>query len=1841
VVELSQYQLEPLRKDGEFVLYRGLPQTTAGSSPRPILALSPVMEHPAPATVKKLEHEFSLKDELDPAWAIRPLAVTQQQSRTMLLFDDPGGEPLDRLTGCPLELEPFLRIGIALAQSLTHVHRRGLIHKDIKPSNVLANATMDQAWLTGFGIASRLPRERGAAEPPEFIAGTLAYMAPEQTGRMNRSIDSRSDLYALGVTLYELLTGRLPFTASDPMEWVHCHIARQPLPPSERRQDIPHCVSAIIDKLLAKTPEERYQTAAGVESDLRRCLEDWDRECCVHDFALGQNDRPGGLLIPEKLYGREAEVDTLLASFGRVVKSGRPELVMVSGYSGIGKSSVVNELHKALVPPRGLFASGKCDQLKRDVPYATVGQALQTLIRHLLGKPEAELSRWRDQFCQALAPNAVLVTDLIPELKFIIGEPPAVPDVAPAAAKVRFQAAVRALIGIFARAEHPLALFLDDLQWLDAATLDLLESILLESELQHLLLVCAYRDNEVDAAHPLMRKLSALYGSGAVVQEVVLGPLTHEDLTHWFADALQVEAERARPLGKLIHEKTAGNPFFANQLLQELVEDGLLTFDSGDASSRWDLDRIQAKRYTENVVDLMVGKLSRLPITTQKALNALACLGNTADISTLAIIHGTSEEQLHSHLLEALRLELLVGSNDSYRFVHDRVQEAAYSLVPEGERAPQHLRIARLLASQIVSDQREEAVFEIVGHFNRAAALLASQEEREKVAALNLKAGKRAKKAAAYVSALKYLTAGAALVATEEWQRHDLVFEIELHRSECEFLTGAVTSAEERLTMLSSRALSVSELAAVVCVQVEVYLALQKPDRGVSEGAECLRRAGFPIPRRPTELEARAAYDRVCSRLDGLGIDEVAALPVMTDPASRAILDVLAKLHPSAASVDLTFEVLTICSAVALTLERGVHDASCWAFTVLGSLAAWRYGNFEAAFRFGQLGYELIQRTGLRRYEGFVCLTFSTLLMPWAKHVATCRPVIRRTFEVAHNTGDRLWAAASGNVLLSNLLLAGDSLAEAEAEAEASVAYCRTAGFPDYIDGVSAQAALIRNLRGSTRQFGLLDDDRFDELRTENHYASQVHLLAIEFWYWTRKLQARFLAADYIAALEASRRAQDLLTYSPGMLERAEHELYSGLTHAALCESLSSNDCRQHLEAMVAHHRQLEMWARHCPENFANRAALVGAEIARIESRDLDAMRLYERAIHSSRTNGFLNNEALAYECASNFYHARGFDQFADTYLRKARACYASWGADGKVRQLDHLDPGLRHEQPLPGPGSTIATPVEGLDLATMIRVSQAVSSEIVLEKLFDTVMREAMEHAGAERGLLILPRGDELLIQAESRIRGNDVIVCLRDASATSATLPESIVRYVMRTHESVILDDASSANPFSSDSYFVQYRVHSILCLPLLNQAKFSGVLYLENNLAPRVFTSDRITVLRVLVSQAAISLENTRLYRDLEHREAKIRRLVDANIIGIATWNVEGAVLASNEAFLRILQYDREDVAAGRVCWWEMIPADQRERADRALAEVIQTGTVQPFESEFFRKDGSRVPVLLGATLFQEGGNDGVAFVLDLSEQKRAEDSLRQAQAELSHVTRMMTLGELAASIAHEVNQPLSGVVSNGSACLRWLATDSPDLDEIREGIRDIVRDAKRAAEVLARIRALVTKRKAPPREELDLNETIREVLAIVGDEAKRKSVMIRTEFADELPPIFGDRVQLQQVMLNLVMNGLEAMSSVSERARDLVITTGNTDPDQVQVTVEDSGTGLDPNAIERIFTPFYTTKPAGMGMGLSISRSILQQHGGRLWAAANEGPGTSFHFTLPKCQERERHAGAAGA
>jgi PAS domain S-box-containing protein len=1819
--ELSGYVFSSLR-EGDIALYRG-----SGSGLTPILLVA--AEESSPGCVERLEHEYALKSELDADWAARPVSLTHDNGRVTLVLEDPGGTPLNRLLGRPLDVSHFLRIAIPLAGALSHVHERGLIHKDIKPANILVDEASGGVWLTGFGIASRLPRERQAPAPPEVIAGTLAYMAPEQTGRMNRSIDPRADLYALGVSLYEMLTGSLPFTASDPMEWVHCHVARRPASPAERVKDIPTSVAAIILKLLAKTAEERYQTAAGLEEDLRRCLAGWEAHGRIDDFPLGDHDTPDQLLIPEKLYGREREIATLLASFDRVVSSGRPELVLVSGYSGIGKSSVVHELNPVLVPPRGLFASGKFDQYKRDIPYSTLAQAFQGLIRSLLSKSEDELTTWRDALHDALGPNGKLIVNLVPELQLIIGEPPPVPDLPLQGAQRRFQLVLRRFIGVFARPEHPLALFLDDLQWLDSATLDVIEDLLTQSDVRHLMLIGAYRDNEVKSSHPLMRKLEAIRTAGAPVQELVLAPLTREGLTQLTRDALHCEPGRATALAALIHEKTAGNPFFAIQFITALVEEGLLTFEYGEGRWSWDLNRMHAKGYTENVVDLMVGKLHRLPVDTQEALQRLACLGHSAAMATLALVHGTSEEEVHAHLWEAVRNAVIERLESAYRFIHDRVQEAAYSLIPEERRAPAHLRIGRLLAAHTPPEKREEAIFEIVNQLNRGAALITARDEREQLAELNLSAGKRAKASTAYASALSYLVAGMASLADDGWERRpELMFALELHRAECEFLTGALAAAEARLTMLASRAATTVEQATVACLRIDLYITLDRSDRAVDVGLIYLRHLGVEWSPHPTEEEARREYERAWALLGSREIEELIDLPVMSDPVSLANLDVLTKLALPAlyAGYDNLCS-LAICRAVNLSLEHGNTDASCFDYVTLGSVVAGpRFGDYASAFRFGQLACDLVEQRGLQRFKGRTYVTFGNVIMPWTKHVRTGRHLVRRAFDAANATGDLPFATLTCSNLITNLLAAGDPLVDVQRKAEEGLEFAEKGRFGHVIDRIAAQLGLIRTLRGLTPIFGCFNGERFDELQVERHLSSNPMLALPECWYWIRKLQARFFAGDYVSAVEASVAAQRLLWTSPGYFETAEARFYGALSHAAACDAALPAQYQQHVQALTAHHRQLLAWAEHGPENFANRATLVGAEIARIEGRELDAERLYEEAIRSARENGFVHNEALASELAARFYATRGFQTIAHAYLRNARYGYLRWGADGKVRQLDALHPHLHQAEPAPDARGTIGTPIEHLELATVLNVSQAISGELVLDKLVETLLRTAIEQAGAERGLLILPRGVEPRIAAEASTGGDAVTVHPRDQPVSAALLPESVLHYVLRMRESIILDDATAQPLFAADPYIRQRQARSILCLPLLSQTKLIGVLYLENNLSPRVFAPARIAVLKLVASQAAIALENAHLYRDVAARETKIRRLVDSNIIGIFIWDLDGRIIEANDEFLRMVKYDREDLAAGRVSWLDLTPPDWRDGNAQRVDEVRMTGIAQPYEKEYLRKDESRVPVLVGAASFEETGNQGVAFVLDLTERKHAEEALRELESDFAHMNRVSTMGELAASLSHEILHPIATARNNARAGMRFLEMNPPNLDEAKEALGCIVRDADRAKDIVGRMRDQI-KKKPPRKERFDLNEAINEVIVLVRSAMAKNRIVLSTHLMDGLVPIRGDRVQLQQVLVNLILNAVEALSSVEDGVRELLIRTEQSETDVVLFAVHDSGPGIDPGNLQRVFEPFYTTKTSGIGMGLSICRSIIEAHGGRLWASANLPRGASFQFALP--------------
>ncbi len=1817
-MELSDYAVAPLC-DGDVSRCRG-----SGNGLMPILLVT--ARDASLASFNRLEHEYALKDELDSAWAARPVGLTRYDDRMTLVLEDPGGEPLDRLLSRQLTTSECLQIAISFARALVRMHERGLVHKDIRPANAFVDVSSGSVWLTGFGVASRIPRERPNPEPPEVIAGTLAYMAPEQTGRMNRSVDSRSDLYSFGITLYELLTGALPFMASDPIEWIHCHIARQPLPPCEREMAVPAQLSSIVMKLLAKTAEERYQTAASVEADLRQCLTEWELHGRIDSFPLGAHDASDRLVLPERLYGREREIETLLAAFDRVVAHGTPELVLVSGYSGVGKSSVVNELHKALVPPRGLFASGKFDQYKRDIPYATLAQAFQTLVRQILVKSEAEMSQWRHSLQEAVGPNGQLIVSLVPEVEFIIGKQPPVPNLPPRGAQNRFQRVFRRFLGAFARAEHPLALFLDDLQWMDTSTLELLEYLITDPNVRHVMLLGAYRDNEVTSSHPLMRTLGTIRRAGANMHEIVLAPLRLDDVGQLIADTLYCDRDAARPLAQLVHDKTGGNPFFAIQFLAALAEEGLLAFEPEAAAWTWDVTRIRAKGYTDNVVDLMVGRLKRLPDVAQDALRQLAFLGNVVEIATLTFVHGESEESIHTALWDATRAGLILRLGDSYAFLHDRIQQAAYSLIPEERRAGVHLRIGRILLASMTPDGLEEHLFDVANQLNRGAALLCYRDEKAQVATIDLRAGRKAKVSAAYASACAYLAAGIALLDERDWDsQYDVMFSLHLERAECAFLSGNFAEAEHLIAELLHRGVSKVDQAAVYDLKILLHIVKSETAQAIASAHTCLRLFGIDIPAQPSQEQVEAEYQTVLRNLDGRSIESLIDLPLMTDPELQAATVVLSALVPAAYFTDRNLCCWLVCRIVNVSLTSGTNGACANVYGNYGTLAGPVFHSYREGFRFTKLACDLVEKHGFIAYRAKTHFLMGTAAF-WTGPIASAIEFHRTAIRAATETGDLTYGCYSMLQSVYGLLLQNAPLDAVWRESEKNLDFARNAKFRDVADSVVSQQRFIATMQGRTTTFSTFSDERFDETAFEAQL-TEGRLPTIVCMHWILKLKARFIAGDYTEALAAADKAKAVLWATAPIIYVLDYYYYAALTVAALYENGHAREQAMWRDLLTAHREQLREWAENYPPTFAGKHALVSAELARLKGRDVDAMHLYEQAIQSARESIFVQDEGLAREVAARFYASRGFETISRAYLRRVRSCYLRWGALGKVRQLDQRYPRLGEEPAASPLTATIDAPVEQLDVATVIKASQAVSGEIELGKVIEILMRIAVEHVGAERGLLILFPNDEARISAEAATVRGTVEVTLRQAAVTPSELPASVLHYVIRTRQSVILDDAATPTLFSADAYVQEVRPRSVLCVPLIKQTTLVGALYLENTLTPRVFTAGRIAVLELLASQAAISLENATLYSDLQRSESFLAEGQRISHTGSWSWNASTGERTWSDETFRILGYG-PDVSPTLEMLLARVHPDDVPLVQRQTERASSEEKGFDFEHRLLLPDGSvkYVHLVVHGIRNEAGQLEFTGTVMDVTAAKRAEEALRNAQAELANVTRVTTLGELAASIAHEVNQPLTAVVSNAEACRRWLNRSTPNLDEARSAVESIIKNGHRAGEVTRRVRALLNStdtQKTP----LDINDVVNEAISLVQHELASSRVSMRTEIADALPLVNGDRIQLQQVIINLVINGIEAMQPITARPRELVIRTQQDEAHHVLVAVTDCGVGLAAENADQLFNAFFTTKSSGMGIGLSICRSIIDAHGGRLLAAGNAGPGATFQFVLP--------------
>lgn len=1812
--------LRTLRADQHFVLARGIRDDGAS-----VLILAPQRaDSVAPARHKLLEHEYSLAPDLDSSWAARPLALVRDGTRTLLLLEDPGGEPLTEcLSESPPTIGQFLQIAISVTNALRHVHEAGLIHRDIRPANVLLDAATGAVRLLGFGCASRISLEPQPRSFPEAIAASLPYTAPEQTGRMSRSVDTRSDLYALGVTLYEVLTGRLPFTAADPLEWIHCHLARHPTPPIEHRPDVPECVSRILMRLLEKTPEQRYQTAAGVIRDLTRSLHEWEATGTVSDFTLGTRDVPPTLRISEHLYGRERELAALHAVFERVARAEASEGVLISGPAGVGKSHLVQQLRTSIERFHGGFASGKCDEYKNTIPYAPIAEALQSLTTALLELPEAQLSTWRQALAAAAGHNGRLLVNLVPQLELLIGKQADLTDLPPHEALTQLQITLRRVLAVLARSEHPLVLFFDDLQWMDAASAGILEDLASADELQHLLLVYTFRVDESGPSPALARTLSALRTSHRRFVEITLKPLGFDAVSRLISEALACDANRCQPLARLVYEKTGGNPFFTIQFLMSLCQEGLLKLDDHQGRWTWNLRRIQEKSHTDNVLNLMAASLARLPEATRDALKELACLGSAVDFETLGRFT-PGEGVLDGAALErAVHAGYLIRLTSGYRFAHDRIHESAYALVSVAQRPAIHLRLGRLLASRTPAESFEREIFAIVNQLGRGLELVTDPAEREQIARYHLTAGLRAKDATGYASALEYLRAGRNLLREDCWNtQHELFYSFEFHMAQCEYLTAALEAAEQRMAQLASRTMTLEEACAVACLRTDINATANRGEHALEICLDFLRGLGMDWSPHPGRSAVDEEFQRIWSLIGERAIEDLIHLPLMNDARAVVTINMLSKLALIATHIDPDLLCLVIGRMVNLSLTHGHSAAGSVGYATFGMILAARYQDYHKAFQFVRLGVDVVKARGFNPVRARVWTIYGATVSPWKEPLAAGIPWAREAVEQASNHGDLNFATYALQQQITHRLLLGEQLCDVEKEVEATLEFARRGQVRTMVGLVAARRGLIRSLRGLTASLGCFDHPGFAERAFEEDLRSNPWQTTATCLYWIYKLQAHYLEGDYSAALAAASRANALLWAAWSLPDVAEFHLYSALARTASYEDVPEDQRLAHDEALAVHQTQLATWARDCcPYYFTNRKLLLEAECARIQGHDSDAIRLYEAASRAAHENGFVYIEAIACELAGRFYLKRGSETAGYAHLQKARAAYLRWGADAKVKQLEQLFPALRAISQDTALTALESAPEQQLDVLSVIRTSHALASAVTLQDLIETLMRIALENAGADRGLLIRALGETPRIEAEAVTRGEKVEVRLCDLPIAASICPESLLWHVIRTRNRLIVADATELEPLYSESY--ERRPKSIICVPIVKQARLSGLLYLENNLTSDAFTPDRAALLEVIAAQAAIALENTRLYTDLKEREMRIRRLVDSNIIGVMFWDFSGRITDANDAFLSLVGYSREDLLAGNIDWKKLTPPGCQESDASAVRELQQTGTHAPLERECVCKDGSRIPVLVGGAFLHGSHQVGVSFVLDLTERRRAEAE-RQAHQVAEAANRAKS--QFLATMSHELRTPLNGILGYAQI----LGNDRLLNDRQHAAVEVIHRGGR---QLLALINDILDLAKIEAGRfeltfvEISLPEFLRSVVDVIRVNAAQRGLKLICDWDTSLPArIRADEDCLQRVLLNLLSNAVK----FTDRG-EVGLQVRFSPPARLRFQVHDTGIGIRKEMIDGIFQPFTQVTEArrrigGTGLGLTISRELVRSMGGDLRVESTFGAGSTFWFEL---------------
>ncbi len=1837
-------------------------------------------EYPTFAEIAQFRNQYIITKNLDLPGIIKTYSLESCRNSYVLVMEDFGGISLQdwRLEDKAKDenrfsLDEFFHIAIKIASILEGLHRDRIIHKDIKPANILINPTTNEIKLIDFSIATLLPREIQFVTNPNILEGTLGYISPEQTGRMNRGIDYRTDFYSLGITFFQLLTGQLPFTTKDPMELVYSHIAKQPLQASRINSNIPLILSDIISKLIAKNAEDRYQSALGLKHDLEVCQSQWQATGNILPFKLGDRDISDRFVIPEKLYGRQSEVETLLAAFKRVTE-GTTEMILVAGFSGIGKTAVVNEVHKPIVRQRSYFIKGKFDQFQRDIPLSGLVQAFRDLIGQLLSETDAQIQQWKTKILREFGTQAEVITDVIPELEQIIGKQPPVTELSGSAAQNRFNLLFQKFIQIFTRKEHPLVIFLDDLQWADTASLKLIQLLMCENTLSSfseeieeadeakggLLLIGSYRDNEVSKAHPLYLTLQEIQKVGATINTITLAPLNQGDLNYLIADTLNCPEVVAVTLTQMVFAKTKGNPFFSVKFLKSLHDDGLIALNFDVGYWQYDISKIKELALTDDVVEFIALQIEKLPINTQKIMKLAACIGNQFDLKTLAIVNEKSVVDTASDLWQALLDGLVLPQTENYnifstdntdqngiettqflssnlqvpkyKFVHDRVQQAAYFLIPEEQKKPIHLKIGLLLLNNIPVAEQEEKIFELVNQFNVAIEFISPQAKRDELAQMNLIAGRKALASTAYPCAVKYLTTGIQLLADDSWEmKYHLTLALYEAATEAAYLAGKFEQMEQLAEVVLVRE-TLLEKVKVYEVKIQAYGAQNQALEAVNTALTFLKLLGVEFPEHPSESDLQLAIAQLTSNLNGRHIKDLIDLPEMIDAHQIATMRILSTVAAITYLVTPELFPLIVLKQINVSLKYGNAPLSAFAYVNYGLILTGVMGDIESAYQFGKVAATLVDKLNAKEVKAKIILGFSTAIQHWKEHTKEILKPLLEGYYTGIETGDLEFAAYCLNAYSYSSYFIGRELTGLEREIATYSNAIAQIKQEIAFNWISIHRQTVLNLLGNVENPYHLVGEAYDEKKMLLLYLEANDVMGI-FYLYVSKLHLCYLFEKYLLALENATLAEKYLHGGRGQLVTPLFYFYDSLTRLALYSNASVFEQKRILDKVEVNQEKMQHWTHHAPMNYSHKYYLVEAERYRIGGQYLEAIEFYDRAISLAKEYEYIHEEALAQELTAKFYLGWGKHKIAQTYLTDAYYSYVRWGALAKVDDLEkrypqllapifqqeklsihprdestsfnHISisslPTLSNQQTVIGSKTSIS---DSLDLAAFIKASQALSGEIELERLLSTLMEVVMENAGASKCALILSEADNLALTVTAVCSSSCFEHTYTEFPSTSLEssydVPITLINYVKRSRDILVIDDAKAVSFLASDSYILTEEPKSLLSIPLINQGKLIGILYLENNLTTGAFTGDRVEVLKLVTTQAAISLENAILYKNLAQAKESL------------------------------------------------------EEYNHSLENKVQERT-------------------------QELNDKNSCLQQTLEE-------LQRTQVQLIQSEKMSSLGQMVAGIAHEINNPINfihGNISHASEYVQDLLhlvaiyqqeyprpsplvkdkAEEIDIDFLAEDLPKILDSMKVGS---SRIRNIVlglrnfSRLDESDMKPVDVHEGIDNTLMILQHRLKEKSNCTEIEVIKEygkLPEVICYPGQLNQVFMNILSNAIDALeesfvtdypslvndkeqitkdideSSASYRVGKIHIFTELTDSNTAIIRIADNGSGMSKAVQQKIFDPFFTTKSVGSGTGLGLSISyqiIVDKHKGSLTCDSTPGEGTEFAIEIPMQQ-----------